>query len=92
MKLNMVYIYMDADDDIVSVYEDWREALSALISDNEEMYIYIDEEVAMSKAEERLHHSGDNAWWDVLWMSDDEKVHGYIAQRPLIGKKKQKKG
>ena len=90
--MKMAYIYVDSDKDIVGVYESWEDALDDLIADNEERWICLDRDTIVEEIQDRLYRPNDNAWWDILWMGEDEEAYGYIVQRPLIKAKKRKKG
>jgi len=86
--MKMVYVYCDADKDVVGVYSDWLTALDEYIQDARDRdYHYIDKGEAVEAIEARLYHDGDGHWFDVLF-ADDEEKYGMIFQRPLITKKK----
>jgi len=86
--MKMVYIYVDADNDIVGVYEDWRDAIDDLLEDNENLGKYVtDEKTIFEEISNRLYQNGDNFWYNILWSDDDEKLQGCIYQRPFVKKR-----
>lgn len=86
--MKMVYVYCDANKDIVGVYSDWRMALNEYIQNAQDIdYHYIDEDEAIKAIEARIYHDGDGHWFDVLFADDNEEKYGMIFQRPLITKK-----